>query len=326
MSTCVILAQQGIAAAADSPAPATLVWFLLAHVFAAAAAFMLVVSLFRSPSHSDFEDVFRIEVDNVARQSVFEIDALKPLLVPIFQLMRRLHAPGFKQHVFRLLLALGNPNQYSADEYLVLCTLWGGAGAVGLLIVARLVAGELGLMGGTAFLLLGGFLGFLGGYLWLRERALQRLREIARRLPYTLDLIAMAMDAGATFYEAATSVVHDEPDDPLNQELGILVREIDFGRSRQDALTHLGQRVTVDGLDGIISAILQAESLGTPLADVLKLQANLLRMRRSMRAERKAGEAAVKMLVPSMLILLSVVLIIFSPFIVRAIRGEILPQ
>ena len=134
----------------------------------------------------------------------------------------------------------------------------------------------------------------------------------------------MAMDAGATFYEAAGSVIRDDPEDPLNQELRIVVREIDFGRSRQDALVHLGQRITVDGLDSIISAVVQAESLGTPLARVLKLQANLLRMRRSMQAERKAGEAAVKMLVPSMLILLSVVLVIFAPIIVRAASGRYL--
>jgi tight adherence protein C len=104
----------------------------------------------------------------------------------------------------------------------------------------------------------------------------------------------------------------------------MVVREIDFGRSRQDALTHLGQRINVEGLDSILSAVLQAEALGTPLAMVLKLQANLLRMRRSMRAERKAGEAAVKILVPSMLILVSVVIIIFAPVIVRAIEGRYL--
>jgi len=301
-------------------------WFILAHVLAASAAFLLVVSLFRPPTSSGLEDAFRVQVDNVARDSIFEVEWLKPALVPIYQLVRRLNAPVFKRHVLKLLLALGNPNQYSAEEYLVICAIWGLVGAVGLLVGARLATGEFGLLATGAFLALGCFLGFLGAYLWLRERALRRLRQIAKRLPYSLDLIAMAMDAGATFYEAASSVVHDEPDDPLNQELGMLVREIDFGRSRQDALTHLGQRITVDGLDGIISAILQAESLGTPLADVLKLQANLLRMRRSMRAERKAGEAAVKMLVPSMLILLSVVLIIFSPFIVKAIQGEILPR
>ena len=289
-----------------------------------AAAFLVVVTLFRPAAEGDYEAAFRVEVDNVRRDTLFEVPWLRPALTPLYYLVCRVHIPRFKKHVMKLLLALGNPNQYSPEEYLVLCTVWGGVGALGFLILGRLVVGGMGPIAGITFFIFGFFLAFFIGYLWLRERALRRLREISKRLPYTLDLVAMAMDAGATFYEAASAVVRDEPEDPLNQELGQVVREIDFGRSRQDALTHLGQRITVDGLDGIISAVLQAESLGTPLAEVLKLQASLLRMRRSMRAERKAGEAAVKILIPSMLILISVVLIIFAPFIVRGIRGEYL--
>jgi len=292
----------------------------LISVLVFAAVFLVVVTLFRPAGEADYEAAFRVNVDNIQRDTLFEIEWLRPVLGPLYYLVERLNMPGLKRHVLKLLLALGNPNQYSPEEYLVLCFIWGGVGAVGFLITGVLVVGGMGMLAFFAFLAVGFFGGFLLAYLWLRERALRRLRAISRRLPYTLDLVAMAMDAGATFYEAASAVVRDDPLDPLNQELSQLVREIDFGRSRQDALTHLGQRITVDGLDGILSAVLQAEALGTPLAEVLKLQASLLRMRRSMRAERKAGEAAVKILIPSMLILMSVVLIIFSPVIVRFIR------
>jgi tight adherence protein C len=288
------------------------------------AVFLLVATLFRAPIETEDPNAFRIEIDGVDRDTIFEVPWLRPALIPLYHAVRRLNMPGFKRHVMKLLLALGNPHQYTADEYLVICVLWSGIGSVMALLLARVIVGELSLAGLGAFLVLGLVLGFFGGYLWLRELALRRLREIARRLPYALDLIAMAMDAGATFYEACNAVVRDDPNDPLNEELSMVVREIDFGRSRQDALTHLGQRINVEGLDSILSAVLQAEALGTPLATVLKLQANLLRMRRSMRAERKAGEAAVKILVPSMLILVSVVIIIFAPVIVRAIEGRYL--
>ncbi|MBE3099890.1 MAG: type II secretion system F family protein [Planctomycetes bacterium] len=288
------------------------------------AVFLLVATLFRAPIETEDPNAFRIEIDGVDRDTIFEVPWLRPVLIPLYHMVRQLNLPGFKRHVMKLLLALGNPHQYTADEYLVICVIWGGIGSVMALLLARVIVGELSLAGLGAFLVMGLVLGFFGGYLWLRELALKRLREIARRLPYALDLIAMAMDAGATFYEACKAVVRDDPNDPLNEELGMVVREIDFGRSRQDALTHLGQRINVEGLDSILSAVLQAEALGTPLAMVLKLQANLLRMRRSMRAERKAGEAAVKILVPSMLILMSVVIIIFAPVIVRAIEGRYL--
>jgi tight adherence protein C len=294
------------------------------HILVFLAVFFFVATLFRASVETKDESAFRIEIDNADRDTVFEVPWMRPLLVPLFHLVRRLNIPGFKKHVLKLLLALGNPRQYSPDEYIVICFLWGVIGSAMTFLLARVVSGELGYLSIGLYLVAGLLGGFFGAYIWLREWALIRLRSIARRLPYALDLIAMAMDAGATFYEAANAVVRDDPDDPLNEELGVVVREIDFGRSRQDALTHLGQRINVEGLDGILSAVLQAEALGTPLATVLKLQANLLRMRRSMRAERKAGEAAVKILVPSMLILVSTVLIIFAPVIVRAIEGRYL--
>jgi tight adherence protein C len=297
---------------------------ILISVLAFAAVFLFVATLFRAPIETVDEAAFRIDIDNVDRSTLFEIVPLRPLLVPLYHVVRQLNMPAFKEHVGRLLMALGNPNHYSPDEYLVLCLVWAVAGALGTWLMAWAVLGQMALVVLVGFIVLGFGVGFFGAYLYLREQALSRLRAIAKRLPYTLDLIAMAMDAGATFYEAASAVVRDEPDDPLNEELSMVVREIDFGRSRQDALTHLGDRINVDGLDSIISAVLQAEALGTPLAEVLKLQANLLRMRRSMKAERRAGEAAVKMLIPSMLILLAVVVVIFAPIIVRAIRGQYL--
>lgn len=301
-----------------------MVLLVLINVFVFAAVFLLISVLFRAPVETQDDAAFRLSIDNVDRDSLFEVDAVRPLLVPIYHFVRRLNMPGFKAHITRLLVALGNPHQYSADEYLVLCVVWALVGAVLTWLVALALVGQVSVPAMAGFIIVGGAGGFMITYMWLRSRALARLAAIAKRLPYTLDLVAMAMDAGATFYEAAGAVIRDEPEDPFNEELSMVVREIDFGRSRQDALTHLGQRINVDGLDSIISAILQAEQLGTPLAEVLKLQSKLLRMRRSMRAERRAGEAAVKMLVPSMLILMAVVLVLFAPFIVKAIRGTYL--
>jgi tight adherence protein C len=300
------------------------VLIVIINVLVFGSVFLFITALFRTPIETEDASAFRMEVDNVDRDTIFESLFLRPFLIPIYHVVLRLNVPGFKRHILQLLLALGNPNQYTADEYVVVCMVWGLIGGVALWLGAWAIVGYLSLLALLGYLVVGFTVGFFSGYLWLRERALARLRAIAKRLPYSLDLIAMAMDAGATFYEAAGAVIRDDPEDPLNQELGMVVREIDFGRSRQDALTHLGRRIDVDGLDSIISAVLQAEQLGTPLAEVLKLQANLLRMRRSMKAERRAGEASVKMLVPSMLILMAVVLVIFAPIIVRAIRGEIL--
>ena len=61
----------------------------------------------------------------------------------------------------------------------------------------------------------------------------------------------------------------------------------------------------------------QAETLGTPLSQILKVQSSMLRMNRSVRAEKLSASASLRILIPSMLILMAVVLVVFSPFIIR---------
>ena len=64
----------------------------------------------------------------------------------------------------------------------------------------------------------------------------------------------------------------------------------------------------------IIGSMLQAEQLGTPLSGVFRTQADVLRMKRSQRAEAIAGEAAVKMLLPGVLVMAATVIVIIGPF------------
>ena len=278
------------------------------------------IGFFRPPPEADFDAAFRVSVDNLDRRTIFDIPELRPLIWPFHQLSRRMGVERLRRRILRNLRASGNPNAYSPDEYLTLCVLSGLAGAVVFVVFETVFLHE-----GVNFYIPP--VGFLVGF-WVCEYALagraeRRLRQINLQLPYALDLLSMTMKAGATFYEAARTVVEENADEPLNQELGVVVREIEFGRSRQEALQHFADRIPLQSLNSIIAAVLQAEQLGTPLAEVLELQANLLRMYRSMRAEKTLGEATVKLLVPSMLIFISVILIVFGPVLVRYFLGTL---
>lgn len=282
---------------------------------------LIVIGLFRPAPSGDFDAAFRVNVDNLNRTTLFDVPELRPLIWPLHQLARRLGLTWLRTRILKNLRASGNPKAYSPDEYLTLClisALGGMAGLVAFWVVASETWPHPAVWG------IGLLLGFWACEYSLSARASKRLRQINVQLPYGLDLIAMTMAAGATFYEATRSVVDQDPERPLNQELGIVVREIEFGRSRQEALQHLAERIPLKSLGSIIAAILQAEKLGTPLAEVLRLQANLLRMYRSMRAEKALGEATVKMLLPMMLIFLSVILIIFGPILVRYFTGTLM--
>ena len=155
----------------------------------------------------------------------------------------------------------------------------------------------------------------------LYDMAAKRVRQISRRVPYALDLSALAMGAGATFTEAVRTVAGERTDDPLNVELRTVLAEMDLGATRRSALENLVDRVPLEALRTIIASVIQAEELGTPLRDVLHDQATLLRLRRSFAAENKAAVASVRILLPCLLLVIAVILAVFGPAIIRTVRG-----
>lgn len=254
----------------------------------------------------------------ISRQpTVFDWPVLGHLLSLLTNMARRF--PYFRQRIWQDLEASGNPNGYTVEEYLALCL----ASGVGLGIAS---AGTLGLMGQFDLLtvIIMPIVGFFVPLWSLREAAARRVREIAQQLPYTLDLISLLLEAGANFSEAVRTVVRDEPDQPLNQELQLVQAEMSLGTSRARALTRLGERIPLESLRSVIGAINQAEALGTPMAKILKTQAGMIRMLRSVKAEEASASASLRILLPSMLILMAVVLVVFSPIILMWIQGRLM--
>ncbi len=150
----------------------------------------------------------------------------------------------------------------------------------------------------------------------------ERLVEIDRRLPYTMDLLVLSMRAGLDFMTALDRVVEQgrqqDPDNPMIQELSVVLQELKVGTSRADALKNLVERVRSEYLESMVGAIIQAEKRGTPLASVLEVQVDTIRKKRSQRVEKEASEAAVKMLLPLMFIFGAVVVLIVGIMILRA--------
>jgi len=253
------------------------------------------------------------------RHTVFESVLIGPIMWLLLIVARRVGLRGFKKRLGATLVAAGSPNYYTAEEYLAIALLWG------CVLDLLVLAGHVLIYRKLAYVLpLGAFAAGVAAALYhLHGKAVKRVREISRRIPYTLDLIALAMGAGATFTEALQTVIREDREHPFNVELNTALAEMELGTTRQQALRNLADRVPLENLRSIIAAVIQAEALGTPLADVLKQQANLLRLQRSVRAEKLAAAASVRILLPGLLIMVSVVLAVFGPFIIQAIRGQL---
>lgn len=250
------------------------------------------------------------------RKTVFENPYLRPVLWLLLAMSHRLAMPRLKGWVRRMLVASGNPMYYTAEEYLALAAFNGLLLGLLLELLRLLMSGELGALPIIAGVLVGSTL-TIGQ---LHSRASGRIRTIAKRVPYALDLLSLAMGAGATFTEAVRTVAREDRTDPFNVELNAMLTEIDLGATRRRALANLAVRVPLETLKSIVASAIQAEELGTPLAQVLHAQASLMRLQRSVRAEKAAAVAGVRILVPSLLILIGVVVMLFAPSIIQLIQ------
>jgi tight adherence protein C len=163
--------------------------------------------------------------------------------------------------------------------------------------------------------------GFYMPFLQLNGAITQRLLEIDRRLPYTVDLLVLSMRAGLDFMTALDRVVtrgqEQNPDDPMIQEFGVVLQEMRVGTARADALINLCERVKSDYLQSMVGAILQSEKRGSPLATVLEVQIDTIRNKRTQKVEKAASQAAVKILLPLMFIFGSVILIVVGAMILK---------
>jgi len=257
-----------------------------------------------------------IATGHVDRQTVFEKPLLRPLMWLLLGFSQRMSAVRLKKWLRRTLVAAGSPEFYTPDEYLALAFLTGVSLAGAMELFSLFSSGEFSF----AAIIIGMGAGVGLTLLQIYSKASKRLRLITKRVPYALDLISLAMGAGATFTEAVATVVREKSDDPFNVELRTVLAEMDLGTTRRGAMQNLADRVPIDMLRGIVSSVIQAEELGTPLADVLHSEAALMRLQRSVRAENAAAVASVRILVPSLLIVMAVILAVFGPAIVRALK------
>ena len=168
----------------------------------------------------------------------------------------------------------------------------------------------------------------VGGYLplsWLRDRIASRSRRVAKALPFYLDVITLAIEAGSNMTGALQHAADKGPQGPMAEELQRVLRDIRAGRTRAASLRSLADRLRMPAISQWIAAVLAAERQGSSLGPVLRAQAEQRRMERFLRAEAMALKAPVKMLFPLMTCIFPCTfVIVFFPVVVRLIHEGIL--
>ncbi len=281
-------------------------------------AIMLIVAGIASPRAAD--DVEARLVEYGGRPiSLEELELARPftdrIVVPVVETSARFVSRftpqrAMEQTRHKLDLA-GNPNNWSATEF------YGIRGLSTLLLAALGLAVTMlveSSLGQKIFLTVGmGLLGFFLPVLWLNSRIRRRQNEIIRTLPDALDLLTISVEAGLPF-DGAMQRVAEKWNNELSRAFGRMLNEMRIGKSRRDALRDMADRIEVPDVTSFVAALIQADQLGISIAKVLRIQSEQMRIRRRQRAEEKAHQAPVKMLIPmTFLIFPTILIVIFGP-------------
>ena len=172
---------------------------------------------------------------------------------------------------------------------------------------------------GPVFVVAVGAFGAVTPFLTVSSFAGERSKAIGRRLPSAIDLLALSMSAGLDFPNALRQVVEKSgtPNDPLVEELSLILQSLQLGRTRRQALEEFAERSPIDAVCEFVNSVIQAELRGNPLAEVLRIQAEISRQRRTVVAEEAAAKAGVSMLMPLVLVFVAILILIAGPMVIR---------
>ncbi len=231
---------------------------------------------------------------------------------------RRFMWPGFETKMRRKLIKAGEPKAYLPQDILALQEI---GFAVGLL--AGLI-GANGLGQNLAWGLPVGLLGAFYPLIWVNDQVKKRHLQISRALPYNLDLLTLSVEAGLDFTAALAKVVEKGKGGPLREELQMVLKQLKMGKTREEALKSMIVRVDLPALTTFVTALIQADKMGTSLGKVLRIQSTQMRIERTQRAEKLANEAPVKMLFPLVACIFpTVFMVLFGPIVFALMFGEV---
>lgn len=141
----------------------------------------------------------------------------------------------------------------------------------------------------------------LGGWMLpltiVRRRARLRTKRVDREVPEFIDLLVVTVETGQGL-ASAVRIAGGRLRGPLGDEVRLAVQEQAMGLSAHEALSNMVARSDTPALRSFVRSVIQGESLGVSIGDILRAVAVDMRKRRRQAAEEQAQKAPIKMLFP----------------------------
>jgi len=156
---------------------------------------------------------------------------------------------------------------------------------------------------------------------FLRDRATQRLNEIDYQLPELIDLLVVTVEAGLGFV-GSLQTASKRITGPLGQELRLTLQEQNMGLSIQEALMHMLNRVDTPSMRSFVRSIVQGETLGVSIGQIMRDLAQEMRRRRRATAQERAQKAPIKILFPLVLLIFpSMFVVLLGPALLLFLKA-----
>jgi len=215
---------------------------------------------------------------------------------------RRLSGADQEDRIRQRLDRAGNPAGWTVDRVVSGKVL----GLVAFAAIAAFISFaslELSLPMSIIAIVVAAAIGFQAPNIWLYNTAAKRESDMQKALADAIDLLTISVEAGLGF-DAALQQVAKNTEGPLADEFSRVLQEMQIGRGRADSMRALSERTQLADLRTFVGAMVQADSFGIPIGKVLRVQSTEIRIKRRQRAEEKAAQVPVKIMIPVVLFIL----------------------
>ena len=194
-----------------------------------------------------------------------------------------------------LLNASGKSAVFEVSEYIGLMAL----SMVVFAIIMMLFVNP-STMGAWAWLVLIFLLpiGFRLPRIYLAHLIRKRQKNIEFELPYVIDLLSLAIESGLDLTGGIAKVVEKSRNTDIIVEFKMFLADIKVGKSMEEALADMAERVKVLSFFSFVSSLIQAQRLGADIGPTLRAQAEQMRYQRLILAEERVNKLPVKLLIP----------------------------
>ncbi|MFW7414349.1 type II secretion system F family protein [Demequina sp. SO4-18] len=254
--------------------------------------------------------------DDVARreQTVTPMPALERLLAPVVRdagrMISRWGSPA--ADVSRRLRRSGSG--LSVEQFRAQQVVWGAAGLAAGVALALLLTATRGapVLASAVLALVLAAAGVLGRDAALSHAVTRRQRRLVAELPTIAELLALSVAAGESALAALERVARTTSGE-LTRELAIALADARAGERLPAALTRMAREMSVPALERFAEGIATALERGTPLAEVLRAQAQDARSQGRQALVEEGGRREIAMMVPVVFLILPVT-VVFAVF------------